>query len=148
MERGLPRRLAVEQRLLLRKCGTRGNLKPWFEVVTPHEDIRMGSLDESVFAANLNQVHFGQGREVYSNATLFFQKTYFTAGLSSIAEKVVKSLNGGPCRGEPGIEPADRIWRGQDALPHQPVSHRQAGHEVQFIGWAGVLGGECGPHPV
>ena len=54
-----------------------GDLKPWFEVVTPHEDIRMGSLDESVFAANLNQVHFGQGREVYSNAELFFKKTFF-----------------------------------------------------------------------
>lgn len=71
-----------------------GDLKPWFKVVTPHEDIRMGSLDESVFAANLNQVHLGQGREVYSNAELFFEKTFFTAGLSSLAEKVVKSLNG------------------------------------------------------
>lgn len=71
-----------------------GSLPFWFDVVTPHEDIRTGSLDESVFAANLNQVHLREGREVYSNAELFFKKTFFTGGLLSLAERVVKSLNG------------------------------------------------------
>ena len=50
-----------------------GSLPFWFDVVTPHEDIRTGSLDESVFAANLNQVHLGEGREVYSNEWLILQ---------------------------------------------------------------------------
>lgn len=67
---------------------------PWFRVVTPHLDIRQGRLDESVFAANLAEVALGTGREIYANPILFFEKTFFTSGLKSIARTVVKGLNG------------------------------------------------------
>lgn len=68
---------------------------PWFKVVTPHLDIKHGRLDESVFAANLAEVALGYGREIYTNPVVFFSKTYFTAGLSNIAKRVIKGLNGG-----------------------------------------------------
>jgi len=68
--------------------------KPWFRVVTPHLDIRQGRLDESVFAANLAEVALGNGREIYNNPVVFFQKTFFTAGLKSVAKTVLKGLNG------------------------------------------------------
>jgi predicted AAA+ superfamily ATPase len=68
--------------------------KPWFRTVIPHLDIRQGRLDESVFAANLAEVALGSGREIYLNPILFFQKTFFTSGLKSIAKMVVKGLNG------------------------------------------------------
>ena len=71
-----------------------GNLKPWFLNVTPHLDIRQGRLDESVFAANLAEVALGNGREIYNNPVVFFSKTYFTAGLKSIAKTVIAGLNG------------------------------------------------------
>ena len=71
-----------------------GNLKPWFLNVTPHLDIRQGRLDESVFAANLAEVALGNGREIYNNPVVFFSKTYFTAGLKSIAKTVITGLNG------------------------------------------------------
>ncbi|HXG91829.1 MAG TPA: DUF499 domain-containing protein [Blastocatellia bacterium] len=67
---------------------------PWFRVVTPHLDIKQGRLDESVFAANLAEVALGGGREIYSNPVVFFSKTFFTAGLKSIARTVIKGLNG------------------------------------------------------
>lgn len=67
---------------------------PWFRVVTPHLDIRQGRLDESVFAANLAEVALGTGREIYANPILFFEKTFFTSGLKSIARTVIKGLNG------------------------------------------------------
>ena len=67
---------------------------PWFRVVTPHLDIRQGRLDESVFAANLAEVALGTGREIYANPILFFEKTFFTSGLKSIAKTVIKGLNG------------------------------------------------------
>jgi predicted AAA+ superfamily ATPase len=67
---------------------------PWFRIVTPHLDIRQGRLDESVFAANLAEVALGTGREIYANPILFFEKTFFTSGLKSIARTVVKGLNG------------------------------------------------------
>lgn len=67
---------------------------PWFRVVTPHLDIRQGNLDESVYAANLAEVALGAGREIYANPILFFEKTFFTSGLKSIARTVIKGLNG------------------------------------------------------
>jgi Protein of unknown function (DUF499) len=70
-------------------------LSPWYGLVQPQSDIQQGRLDESVFAANLAEVSAGGGREVYANADLFFQKTYFTAGLRNIAKRVVQGLNGG-----------------------------------------------------
>lgn len=66
----------------------------WFNNCLPHYDIRQGVLDESVFAANLNEVALGTGPEVYNNPTSFFAKTYITAGLRDIANRVVRALNG------------------------------------------------------
>lgn len=66
----------------------------WFTNVYPHYDIRNGALDESVFAANLSEVAMGIGQEVYSNPTMFFEKTYITAGLRDIANRVIRALNG------------------------------------------------------
>ena len=40
-------------------------LPSWFRNCLPHYDIRSGVLDESVFAANLNEVALGTGPEVY-----------------------------------------------------------------------------------
>ncbi|HZX58744.1 MAG TPA: DUF499 domain-containing protein, partial [Mucilaginibacter sp.] len=69
-------------------------LEPWFRAVIPHMDIRQGRLDESVFAANLAEVALNQGREIYNNPVVFFSKTFFTAGLKSVAKKVISGLNG------------------------------------------------------
>lgn len=49
-------------------------LPSWFNNCLPHYDIRSGVLDESVFAANLNEVALGTGPEVYNNPTSFLQK--------------------------------------------------------------------------
>lgn len=70
------------------------DLQPWFRISEPHMDIKQGRLDESIFAANLSEVALGNGREIYNNPVMFFSKTYFTAGLKSIAKTVIKGLNG------------------------------------------------------
>jgi hypothetical protein len=70
-------------------------MKPWFKNVAPHKDIQDGHLDESIFAANLAEVAAGTGREIYISPEIFFQKTYFTLGLKSIARRVIQGLNGG-----------------------------------------------------
>jgi len=72
----------------------KSDIEPWFRVVQPHLDIRQGRLDESIFAANLAEVALGNGREIYNNPVVFFSKTYFTAGLKSVAKTVIKGLNG------------------------------------------------------
>lgn len=66
----------------------------WFNNVRPYYDISQGVLDESVFAANLNEVALGIGPEVYSNPVQFFEKTYVTTGLHDIVNRVVRALNG------------------------------------------------------
>lgn len=71
-----------------------GRLKAWFNNAIPHYDIRNSVLDESMFAANLNDVANGTGLEVYSNPVSFFEKTYITDGLRDIARRVVSALNG------------------------------------------------------
>lgn len=70
-------------------------MQAWFKNVKPHKDIQDGHLDESIFAANLAEVAAGTGREIYRSPEMFFQKTYFTAGLKNIAKRVVQGLNGG-----------------------------------------------------
>ncbi len=39
-----------------------GNLKPWREVVTPHEDVASGRYQQAEFAADLWQVHWARAR--------------------------------------------------------------------------------------
>ena len=85
-----PRTTAIPQTAI----GEDAPVPAWFINVYPHYDIRNGSLDESVFAANLSEVALGVGPEVYSNPTSFFEKTYITAGLRDIANRVIRALNG------------------------------------------------------
>jgi hypothetical protein len=70
-------------------------MQPWFKNVKPHKDIQDGHLDESIFAANLAEVAAGTGREIYRSPEMFFQKTFFTAGIKNIAKRVIQGLNGG-----------------------------------------------------
>ncbi|MBI3910337.1 MAG: ATP-binding protein [Armatimonadetes bacterium] len=69
-------------------------LKPWYAIATPHEDIRKGRLDESVFAANLWAVVQETAPQVYRDAAQFFQKTYMTVGLGTILSRVARALWG------------------------------------------------------
>ena len=41
--------------------GVTSSLKPWREVVTPHEDVASGRYQQAEFAADLWQVHMGEG---------------------------------------------------------------------------------------
>lgn len=70
------------------------HLKPWYAIATPHEDIRKGRLDESVFAANIWAVVQGTAPEVYLEPEEFFRKTYMTVGLSTILKRVASALRG------------------------------------------------------
>jgi hypothetical protein len=53
-----------------------GNLKPWREVVTPHKDVASGRYQQAEFAADLWQVHLGEGTDEYKNPAEFFRRTY------------------------------------------------------------------------
>jgi len=69
-------------------------MKPWREVIVPHADIRRGSFDESVFAAELSDVVADRGPLEYRDPALFFRKTYPTQGLRNLLGAVLSRLSG------------------------------------------------------
>ena len=79
-------------------------IRPWRMVVTPHEDIRQGRFDASVFAANLGHVLAGQGAVDYRDPTTFFSKTYMTRGLSRLLREMMERLSGKTKSSEPVIQ--------------------------------------------
>ena len=70
------------------------DLKPWPEVASPHADIRDGSFDESLFAADLGLVALGRGPADYCDPELFSAKTYLTAPLQAALVEIGNRLAG------------------------------------------------------
>src|SRR6266567_4726525 len=68
------------------------NLKPWREVVTPHKDVASGRYQQAEFAADLWQVHMGEGTDEYRNPVEFFRRTYLTESLKRMLVGGVQRL--------------------------------------------------------
>jgi len=71
-----------------------GNLKPWREVVTPHADVASGRYQQAEFAADLWQVHLGEGSDEYRNPAEFFRRTFLTESLRRLLVGAVQRLSG------------------------------------------------------
>ena len=79
-----------------------GSLKPWREVVTPHRDVASGRYQQAEFAADLWQVHSGEGASEYRNPAEFFHRTYLTESLKQLLTGAVRRLTTGD--GDPVIQ--------------------------------------------
>jgi hypothetical protein len=90
-----------------------GSLKPWREVVTPHKDVASGRYQQAEFAADLWQVHLGEGTPDYKNPVEFFRRTYLTESLKRMLVGAVLRLAG---QRRPGGPAPDQLRRRQDAL--------------------------------
>ena len=71
-----------------------GVLPAWFNSIMPQYDIRNGQLDESVFAANIEEVAAGTAPVVYQDIVSFFDRTYVTDGMRELIRRVVQAMNG------------------------------------------------------
>jgi hypothetical protein len=70
-------------------------IKPWYKLVTPREDLREGKpIDASEFAVHLDQIREGRATADYQNPEQFFERTYLTQNLTSLAAEVVRRLSG------------------------------------------------------
>lgn len=71
-----------------------GTLKPWREVVTPHKDVASGRYQQAEFAADLWQVHLGEGGAEYRDPVEFFRRTFLTESLKRLLVGAVQRLSG------------------------------------------------------
>ena len=70
------------------------SLKPWREIVTPHKDVASGRYQQAEFAADLWQVHLGEGTDEYREPVEFFRRTYLTESLRGLLVGAVRRLAG------------------------------------------------------
>jgi predicted AAA+ superfamily ATPase len=71
-----------------------GNLKPWREVVIPHADVASGRYQQAEFAADLWQVHLGEGSDEYLKPVEFFRRTFLTESLKQLLINGVQRIAG------------------------------------------------------
>lgn len=71
-----------------------GALKPWREVISPHKDVASGRYQQAEFAADLWQVHMGEGSDEYRNPVEFFRRTYLTESLKRLLSGAIQRLSG------------------------------------------------------
>ncbi len=62
--------------------------------MTPHKDVASGRYQQAEFAADLWQVHLGEGTDEYKNPVEFFRRTYLTESLKGMLVGAVRRLNG------------------------------------------------------
>lgn len=72
----------------------------WYDIIEPHDDIKEGNLDESIFAADLGNVANKTAPSDYNDPSLFYQKTYFTEGINNLLQMVYDKLE---LRKGPGV---------------------------------------------
>jgi predicted AAA+ superfamily ATPase len=73
-----------------------GGLRPWRDVVVPHDDVARGRFTLAEFAADLQQVHDGHGAAEYVDPVEFFQRTFLTAGLRRLLIGAAQRIGGQP----------------------------------------------------
>ncbi|GIG68297.1 DUF499 domain-containing protein [Phytomonospora endophytica] len=70
-------------------------LKPWREVLPPHDDVATGNFHASEFAADLYKVATGGELDAdYADPLEFFNRTYLTEGLRDFIGRAVRRLSG------------------------------------------------------
>ena len=110
-----------------------GGLAPWREVVSPHQDVASGRYQQAEFAADLWQVHLGEGSPEYLDPSEFFRRTYLTDSLKQLLGGAVQRLSG---RRRPRGTASDKLRRRQDPLDAGTLPSLLR-HDCQRIVWYG-----------
>jgi hypothetical protein len=70
-------------------------IKPWYNIVTPREDLVEGRpMDASEFAVHLDHIRLGKAPADYVNPERFFHRTYLTQNLLEMASQTIRRLSG------------------------------------------------------
>src|SRR6266496_3732343 len=86
---------AETRRAVRSAAGVEGlGLKPWREVIRPHQDVASGNFSASEFAADLYFVSQGEGSREYVDPVEFFRRTYLTEGLKDLLSRAARRIGG------------------------------------------------------
>ena len=77
-------------------------LKSWREVITPHPDVASGEYMQAEFAADLAQIHRGEGSNEYRDPQEFYRRTFLTVGLRDLLSGAMERVAG--TGGDPVVE--------------------------------------------
>ena len=107
-----------------------GNLKPWREVVTPHKDVASGRYQQAEFAADLWQVHLGEGTDEYREPGrilpphLSHREPEAPAGRRRAADhRAAAAIRSSSCRPTSAAARRTRCWRSITCFPaRRPAS--------------------------
>jgi predicted AAA+ superfamily ATPase len=69
-------------------------LPSWRAVIEPHDDVATGRYQQAEFAADLAQVHRGNGLPEYTDPVEFFRRTFLTRGLRTLLVQTMRRLAG------------------------------------------------------
>ncbi len=69
-------------------------LKPWRDVIVPHEDVRRGRYQQAEFAADLAQVLAGTAEAEYQDPREFFRRTFITPDMRHLLRSALERLAG------------------------------------------------------
>jgi predicted AAA+ superfamily ATPase len=116
-------------------------LTPWREVVQPHTDVASGRYQQAEFAADLWQVHLGQGADEYRDPAEFFRRTYMTESLKGILVGAVRRLAGSG--GDPVVQLQTNFGGGKT---HSMLAlyHLFSGKDTQQLSGVDSVVGEAG----
>jgi predicted AAA+ superfamily ATPase len=95
-------RSKVRTKALALEGQPKAGLKSWREIVTPHPDVASGRYAQAEFAADLAQVHRGEGADEYRDPVEFFRRTFLTEGLKRLLSGAMQRLSGSG--GDPVVE--------------------------------------------
>ncbi len=112
-------------------------LRPWYHVVYPRADLREGKpLDAAEFAVHLDQVHAGRAPDVYQSPRLFFERTYMTQNLTTLATQVIRRLSGLTTETSAIFNLATQFGGGK--THSLTLLYHLAQHGAEADGWQGV----------
>ena len=76
------------------EAGGSAALHAWRDVATPHRDVSSGRYQQAEFAADLWQVHLGEGADEYRDPKEFFRRTFLTESLKGLLATGLRRLAG------------------------------------------------------
>ncbi len=135
--RGRPRRTQRTPTTGLHILG----LPSWREAALPRVEVATGHFAEAEFAADLAQVHRGNGGPEYADPVEFFRRTFLTQGLQALLTQALRRLSRDP-RGIPVIGLQTNFGGGKT---HSLLSlyHLLSGRELAAFPNEGVRDAPC-----